>query len=91
MNRRALQAAASAGAGRRNGSVSTAGWSGWETIWTWSWRPGEWDHERWLFTGDLGSDRTAAWPCAHARLPGRHPLPSPPLRRLPPGQAGGRI
>jgi len=28
------------------------------------WRPGEWDHKRWLFTGDLGSDRTAAWPCA---------------------------
>ena len=26
----------------------------------------------------------------HARLPGRHPLSSPPLRRLPPGQAGSR-
>jgi len=32
-----------------------------------AWRPGEWDHDRWLFTGDLGSDRTAAWPC---RTPG---------------------
>jgi len=33
------------------------------------WRPGEWDHERWLFTGDLGSDRTAAWPCATPGCP----------------------
>ena len=32
-----------------------------------AWRPGEWDQQRWLFTGDLGSDRTAAWPC---RTPG---------------------
>ena len=34
-----------------------------------SWRPGEWDHQRWLFTGDLGSDRTAAWPCATPGCP----------------------
>ena len=27
------------------------------------WRPGEWDPALWLFTGDLGSDRTAAWLC----------------------------
>ena len=33
------------------------------------WRPGEWDHDRWLFTGDLGSDRTAAWPCATPGCP----------------------
>lgn len=32
-----------------------------------AWRPGEWDQQRWLFTGDLASDRTAAWPC---RTPG---------------------
>jgi len=25
-----------------------------------AWRPGEWDQQRWLFTSDLGSDRTAA-------------------------------
>jgi len=31
------------------------------------WRPGEWDQELWLFTGDLGSDRTSAWKC---RTPG---------------------
>ncbi len=32
-----------------------------------TWRPGEWDSSLWLFTGDLASDRTAAWPC---RTPG---------------------
>lgn len=31
------------------------------------WRPGEWDHSLWLFTGDLDSSRTAAWRC---RIPG---------------------
>ena len=31
------------------------------------WRPGEWDGELWLFTGDLESQRTAAWRC---RTPG---------------------
>jgi integrase len=31
------------------------------------WRPGEWNADAWLFTGDLESDRTAAWPC---RTPG---------------------
>jgi integrase len=31
------------------------------------WRGGEWDQTLWLFTGDLGSDRTAAWAC---RIPG---------------------
>jgi integrase len=34
-----------------------------------AWRPGEWDHQRWLFTGDLGSDRTAAWPCVTPGCP----------------------
>jgi integrase len=32
-----------------------------------AWRPGEWDGEAWLFTGDLASPRTAAWSC---RTPG---------------------
>ena len=32
-----------------------------------AWRPGEWDGETLLFTGDLNSARTAAWPC---RTPG---------------------
>ena len=32
-----------------------------------AWRPGEWDGETWLFTGDLASTRTAAWSC---RTPG---------------------
>lgn len=27
------------------------------------WRRGEWDHGRWLFTGDLDSDRTVGWVC----------------------------
>jgi hypothetical protein len=31
------------------------------------WRLGEWDAALWLFTGDLDSDRTAAWQC---RTPG---------------------
>jgi integrase len=31
------------------------------------WRATEWDHDALLFTGDLASDRTAAWPC---RTPG---------------------
>ena len=31
------------------------------------WRRGEWDQALWLFTGDVDSDRTAAWRC---RTPG---------------------
>lgn len=27
------------------------------------WRQGEWDGGSWLFTGDLDSDKTVAWPC----------------------------
>lgn len=49
-------------------SVSDAGWLEWlsahiET----AWRPDEWDGALWLFTGDLDSERTAAWRC---RTPG---------------------
>lgn len=32
-----------------------------------AWRPGEWDGQTLLFTGDLGGVRTVAWPC---RTPG---------------------
>jgi hypothetical protein len=49
-------------------SVTDAGWLQWlsEHIDA-AWRPGEWDRSLWLFTGDLDSDRTAAWRC---RTPG---------------------
>ena len=68
MNRRALQAAASAGARQeRLGEHVWLEWLGDHL--DLGWRPGEWDHERWLFTGDLGSDRTAAWPCVTPGCP----------------------
>ena len=68
MNRRALRAAASAGA--RQERLGEHGWLEWlGDHLDPGWRPGEWDHERWLFTGDLGSDRTAAWPCATPGCP----------------------
>ena len=45
-----------------------AGWLQWLSAHTdAAWRPGEWDGSLWLFTGDLDSDRTAAWRC---RTPG---------------------
>ncbi|HVA73392.1 MAG TPA: site-specific integrase [Acidimicrobiales bacterium] len=34
-----------------------------------AWRPGEWDPDLWLFTGDLASDRTAAWGCTTPGCP----------------------
>jgi integrase len=34
-----------------------------------AWRPGEWDDETLLFTGDLNSARTAAWPCRTPACP----------------------
>src|SRR5258705_13804927 len=49
-------------------SVTDAGWLQWLSAHTdAAWRPGEWDGSLWLFTGDLDSDRTAAWRC---RTPG---------------------
>jgi len=49
-------------------SVTDAGWLQWLSAHTDAgWRPGEWDGSLWLFTGDLDSDRTAAWRC---RTPG---------------------
>ncbi len=44
--------------------TSAAGWLGWLGDHTDSaWRVGEWDQATLLFTGDLASLRTAAWPC----------------------------
>ncbi|EFG79831.1 site-specific recombinase, phage integrase family [Mycobacterium parascrofulaceum ATCC BAA-614] len=55
------------------GSVSDAGWLEWlSTRIDPAWRPGEWDAGVWLFTGDLDSERTAAWRC---RSPGC-PIPT---------------
>jgi integrase len=34
-----------------------------------AWRPGEWDGQTLLFTGDLESPRTAAWPCRTPACP----------------------
>ena len=34
-----------------------------------AWRPGEWDHEHFLFSGDLDSDRTVAWRCRTPSCP----------------------
>jgi len=48
-----------------------------------AWRAGEWDGEALLFTGDLDSARTAAWPC---RTPG---CPTA-TRWLPPRPGGHR-
>ncbi|MGH3303145.1 MAG: tyrosine-type recombinase/integrase [Streptosporangiaceae bacterium] len=57
-------------AGPRDEPAGERGWLGWlsEHLDP-GWRPGEWDHGRWLFTGDLASDRTAAWPCATPGCP----------------------
>ncbi len=56
------------GAGADPRSVTDAGWLQWLSGHIdAAWRPGEWDGSLWLFTGDLDSDRTAAWRC---RTPG---------------------
>jgi hypothetical protein len=66
VSRRALQAAASAGA--RQERPGEHGWLEWlRARLDPAWRAGEWDSEALLFTGDLRSPRTAAWPC---RTPG---------------------
>ncbi|UJW32445.1 site-specific integrase [Saccharothrix sp. AJ9571] len=31
---------------------------------TTDWRPTEWNHEAWLFTGDVNNPRTSLWPCS---------------------------
>ena len=50
-----------------------------------AWRGGEWDGMTLLFTGDLDSARTAAWPCRTPGLPDGDAPPVGALRRLPPG------
>ena len=56
------------GTGADPRSVTDAGWLEWLSAHIdAAWRPGEWDRSLWLFTGDLDSDRTAAWRC---RTPG---------------------
>jgi len=66
VSRRALQVAASTGG--RQERAGEHGWLGWlRARLDPAWRDGEWDGETLLFTGDLGSARTAAWPC---RTPG---------------------
>lgn len=56
------------GAPRPAAPPDDAGWLAWlETHTDPGWRPGEWDQGIWLFTGDLESPRTRAWPC---RTPG---------------------
>ncbi len=66
MSRRALQVAAAIDA--RGERLGERGWLQWlRAGLDPAWRAGEWDGERLLFTGDLGSARTAAWAC---RTPG---------------------
>ena len=66
MSRRALQMAASIAANQER--HAERGWLEWlQAQLDPAWRAGESDMERLLFTGDLASARTAAWPC---RTPG---------------------
>jgi integrase len=66
VSRRALRAAASADARRER--LGEHEWLEWlRARLDPAWRAGEWDSQALLFTGDLGSARTAAWPC---RTPG---------------------
>jgi integrase len=59
-----------------------AGWLEWlRTQLDPAWRAGEWDSQTLLFTGDLASARTAAWPC---RTPG-----CPTTTRRPSGRCDG--
>jgi integrase len=59
-----------------------AGWLGWlRARLDPAWRAGEWDGQTMLFTGDLASPRTAAWPC---RTPG-----CPTVTRRPSGRCDG--
>jgi len=56
------------GAGHTDHRPEEPGWPGWlDARLDPAWRPGEWDGETLLFTGDVNSPRTAAWPC---RTPG---------------------
>jgi integrase/BMFP domain-containing protein YqiC len=68
--------------GTRGGQREAQGWAGWLCArLDPGWRAGEWDGETLLFTGDLDSARTAAWPC---RTPG-----CPTATRRPSGRCDG--
>lgn len=59
-----------AASGALGEKVSEPGWLGWLVANADpGWRPGEWDHEHFLFSGDLDSDRTVAWRCRTASCP----------------------
>lgn len=80
MSGRALQAVPDAGT--RGGQHGGQGWAGWlRARLDPAWRAGEWDGQTLLFTGDLNSPRTAAWPC---RTPG-----CPTATRRPSGRCDG--
>ncbi|MBV8995313.1 MAG: hypothetical protein JO287_16820 [Pseudonocardiales bacterium] len=65
MSERALQVIE---AGNASPRCDEAGWLEWlRGRLDPDWRPGEWDSQTLLFTGDLHSARTAAWSC---RTPG---------------------
>jgi len=68
MSSPALRLVPPAGTGRH--PDPDAGWLGWLVAHVDPfWRPGEWDQELWLFTGDLDGNRTAAWPCRTPSCP----------------------
>jgi integrase len=70
------------GPGTGGGPHGDQGWAGWLcTRLDPAWRAGEWDSRALLFTGDLNSARTAAWPC---RTPG-----CPTATRRPSGRCDG--
>ena len=80
MSRPAALAAVPAGASRQQPCAS--GWLEWlRAGLDAAWRPGEWDGGLLLFTGDLASPRTAAWPCRTPRCPT--------ATRRPPGRCDG--
>ena len=80
MSRRALRAAGSAGTWQER--PGEHGWLEWlRARLDPAWRTGEWHGEALLFTGDLESPRTAAWPC---RTPG-----CPTATRRPSGRCDG--
>jgi hypothetical protein len=58
--------------GARGGQHDARGWAGWlRAQLDPAWRAGEWDGVALLFTGDLDSARTAAWPCGLGPVLGR--------------------
>ena len=68
MSRPALRAVGAGG--REEDRVGGRGWLDWLRAHVDpAWRAGEWDPAAMLFTGDLASVRTAAWPCRTAGCP----------------------